>query len=62
MAAVARDDCNILPIAFVVVKGETVDVWFFFLYNLHRYVTLKDNPCLIFNYHEAIKNEYSREA
>jgi len=38
----AQDDNNkILPIAFVIVEGETAEAWLFFLKNLKRHVTYK---------------------
>jgi len=42
LVAVTQDSHNnILRIVFVIIEGETVKAWFFFLQNLQRYVTLQ---------------------
>ena len=46
---VAQDsNQNILPIAFANVEGQTINVWYFFLHNLCKYVATGDGVGLIF--------------
>ena len=50
LMAIAQDsNSNILPIAFVVVEGETRDAWSFFLTNLCQHVTLQAGILIISN-------------
>jgi len=62
LVAIGQDGNNkILPIAFVVVEGETIETWFlFFFSNLKRHVTPQNGICLISDKHESIKKAYSR--
>ena len=62
LVAVAQDGRNnILSIAFAIAEGETAEAWFFFLWNLRRYVTSQEGIYLISDRHESIKSAYSRE-
>ncbi|RYR69127.1 hypothetical protein Ahy_A03g015659 [Arachis hypogaea] len=55
LVAVLQDDNNnIVPIAFVIVEGETSDVWRFFLNNLRQHVVTRDGVGLISDRHESI--------
>ncbi|RYQ80568.1 hypothetical protein Ahy_Scaffold1g106893 isoform A [Arachis hypogaea] len=48
LVAVAQDgNQNIVPIAFALVEGETVDAWHFFLRNLRTYVVRKDGKLVV---------------
>jgi len=61
LVVVAQDGRNnILPISFAIIEGETVEVWFFFLRNIRRYITPQDGLYLISDYHESIKSAYSK--
>ncbi|XP_020970320.1 uncharacterized protein LOC107621097 [Arachis ipaensis] len=67
LVAIAQDgNQNIVPITFVIVKGETADAWEFFLTNLRRYVVTIDGVGIIFDRHTSIdvaiarSNGYSR--
>ena len=46
---------NILPIAFVMVEGETREAWSFFLTNLRRHVAPQEGILKISSRHIAIK-------
>ena len=60
--AIAKDgNSNILPIVFVVVKGETREAWLFFLTNLHQNVMLQASILIIFDRHEVIKAAINSE-
>ena len=62
LVVVAQDGRNnILSIAFAIAEGETAEAWFFFLWNLRRYVTSQEGIYLISDRHESIKSAYSRE-
>ncbi|XP_061367380.1 uncharacterized protein LOC133310465 [Gastrolobium bilobum] len=43
-----------LPLAFAIVEGETLEAWQYFLENIHRHVTQKQNICLISDRHQSI--------
>ncbi|RYR37738.1 hypothetical protein Ahy_A09g042618 [Arachis hypogaea] len=45
---------NIVPLAFVLVKGETVDAWKFFLSHLRTHMINRDCVGLISDHHESI--------
>ena len=49
---------NVLPIAFSIVEGETLDAWHFYLRHLCRNVTLQEENCFNFYLHEAIKGAF----
>ncbi|RYR29368.1 uncharacterized protein LOC107606793 [Arachis ipaensis] len=51
---------NIVPIAFVLVEGETSYAWFFFLRHLRTHVVTKDGVGLISDRHESIRSAVSR--
>ncbi|XP_057756397.1 uncharacterized protein LOC130975655 [Arachis stenosperma] len=56
LVAIAQDgNQNIVPIAFVLVEGETADAWHFFLKNLRRHVVRKDGVSMISDRHESIQ-------
>ncbi|XP_057739830.1 uncharacterized protein LOC130956910 [Arachis stenosperma] len=55
LVAVAQDgNQNIVPIAFGIVEGETVDMLEFFLTNLRRYVVTNDGVDIISDHHNSI--------
>ncbi|XP_016191847.1 uncharacterized protein LOC107632694 [Arachis ipaensis] len=51
---------NIVPIAFALVEGKTLDAWFFFLRHLQTHVVTKDGVGLISDRHESIRSAVSR--
>ncbi|XP_057755741.1 uncharacterized protein LOC130974919 [Arachis stenosperma] len=61
LVAVAQDgNQNIVPIAFVIVEGETADAWEFFLTNLWRYVVTVDGVDIISDCHTSIDAAIAR--
>ncbi|QHO23522.1 uncharacterized protein DS421_12g364270 [Arachis hypogaea] len=61
LVAVAQDgNQNIVPIAFALVEGETVDAWHFFLRNLRSYVVRRDGVGMISGLHESIRTAVNR--
>ncbi|XP_016165209.1 uncharacterized protein LOC107607822 [Arachis ipaensis] len=61
LVAVAQDgNQNIVPIAFVLLEGETTDAWHFFLRNLRRHVVKKDGVGMISDRHESIRAVVNR--
>ncbi|XP_072084461.1 uncharacterized protein [Arachis hypogaea] len=61
LVAVLQDgNNNIIPIAFAIVKGETSDVWYFFLSNLRQHVVTRDGVGLISDRHESINAVVAR--
>ena len=46
----------VLPIAFAIVPGETLNDWSWFLAKIRRYVTQKQGICLISDRHVSIKS------
>ncbi|XP_016191768.1 uncharacterized protein LOC107632615 [Arachis ipaensis] len=61
LVAVAQDgNQNIVPIAFVIVKGETADAWEFFLTNLRRYIITIDGVGIISDRHTSIDAAIAR--
>jgi len=61
LVAIAQDSRNnIFPIAFAIVEGETVEVWFFFLKNLRTHVTTQQNLCLMSDCHNSISATSNR--
>ncbi|XP_025702721.1 uncharacterized protein [Arachis hypogaea] len=61
LVAVAQDgNQNIVPIAFAIVEGETVDALEFFLTNLQRYVVTNDGVDIISDRHNSIDAAIAR--
>ncbi|XP_057760166.1 uncharacterized protein LOC130980512 [Arachis stenosperma] len=61
LIAVAQDgNQNIVPIAFLIVEGETADAWEFFLINLRRYVVTIDGVGIISDCHTSIDAAIAR--
>ncbi|RYR43476.1 hypothetical protein Ahy_A08g039884 [Arachis hypogaea] len=61
LVAVSQDgNNNIVPIAFVIVEGETSDAWYFFLSNLRQHVVTRDGVGLISDRHESINAAVER--
>ncbi|XP_015960067.1 uncharacterized protein LOC107483967 [Arachis duranensis] len=61
LVAVAQDgNQNIVPIAFVIIEGETADAWEFFLTNLRRYVVTVDGVGIISDCHISIDAAIAR--
>ncbi|XP_057723572.1 uncharacterized protein LOC130939487 [Arachis stenosperma] len=61
LIAVTQDETqNIVPIAFVIVEGETSDAWEFFLTNLRRYVVTIDGVGIISDRHTSIDAAIAR--
>ncbi|XP_039118838.1 uncharacterized protein LOC120254943, partial [Dioscorea cayenensis subsp. rotundata] len=59
LMAIAQDgNKNILPIAFAIVEGETLDAWRFFLEHLRADVTPQEGICFISDRHQAIKGAF----
>jgi len=52
---------GVLPLAFVVVEGETLTAWSWFLTHLHEHVTDKNGIYLIFDRHASIKSVVANE-
>ena len=60
--SLAQDKNNhIFFIFFFIVKGETIDVWFFFLKNLRTHSHPQNELCLIPKKHKYIRSVYNRE-
>ncbi|KAH1250084.1 hypothetical protein GmHk_05G013314 [Glycine max] len=55
-------DGGVLPLAFVVVEGETLTAWSWFLAHLREHVTDKNGLCLISDRHASIKSVVANEA
>ena len=51
----------VLPIAFAIVEGETLDAWSWFLGNIRQYVTRKQGLCLISDRHASIKRAVANQ-
>jgi len=62
MATTQDGNDHVLPLAFVVVEGETLTTWSRFLAHLHEHVTDKDDICLISDRHASIKSVIANEA
>ncbi|RYR35014.1 hypothetical protein Ahy_A10g050105 [Arachis hypogaea] len=61
LVAVSQDgNNNIVPIAFVIVEGETSDAWYFFLSNLRQHVVTRDGVGLISDRHDSIRSAIER--
>ncbi|XP_057724710.1 uncharacterized protein LOC130940554 [Arachis stenosperma] len=61
LVAVAQDgNQSLLPIAFAIVDDETVDAWYFFLFNLRKHVVMKDGVTIISDDHESIRTAINR--
>ncbi|KAK7262381.1 hypothetical protein RJT34_29953 [Clitoria ternatea] len=50
---------NVLPIAFAVVEGETLQAWTWFLAHIRIHVTTMPGICLISDRHQSIKSAVS---
>ena len=62
LCACSLDSNNhIFPLAFVVVDAENVDNWIWFMTSLRRYVTSRDNICVISDRHIGIKRAMETE-
>ncbi|KAH1264681.1 Protein MAIN-LIKE 1 [Glycine max] len=62
MATSQDGNGGVLPLAFVVVEGETLTVWSWFLAHLREHVTDKNGICLISDRHASIKSAVTNEA
>ncbi|KAH1247435.1 hypothetical protein GmHk_06G017336 [Glycine max] len=62
MATTQDGNGHVLPLAFVVVEGETLTAWSWFLAHLREHVTDKDGICLISDRHASIKSVVANEA
>ncbi|KAH1213248.1 hypothetical protein GmHk_14G041244 [Glycine max] len=62
MATSQDGNGGVLPLAFVVVEGETLTAWSWFLAHLHEHVTDKNEICLISDRHASIKSAIANEA
>ncbi|KAH1249957.1 hypothetical protein GmHk_05G013223 [Glycine max] len=62
MATSQDGNGGVLPLAFVVVEGETLTVWSWFLAHLCEHVTDKNGICLIYDRHASIKSVVANEA
>lgn len=58
MAITQDGNKNILPIAFAIVEGETVNACHFFLEHLRMNVTPQEEIYIISDHHEAIKEGF----
>ncbi|KAH1227856.1 hypothetical protein GmHk_10G027985 [Glycine max] len=56
MATSQDENGGVLPLAFVVVEGETLTAWSWFLAHLREHVTNKNGICLISDCHASIKS------
>ncbi|KAL5187362.1 putative receptor-like protein kinase [Glycine soja] len=62
MATLQDGNGGVLPLAFAVVKGETLTAWSWFLAHLREHVTDKNEICLISDRHASIKSDVANEA
>jgi len=62
MATTQDRNGHVLPLAFVVVEGETLTAWSWFLAHLREHVTDKDGICLISDRHASIKSVIANES
>ncbi|KAL5137236.1 hypothetical protein HKD37_10G027629 [Glycine soja] len=62
MATSQDGNGGVLPLAFAVVKGETLTAWSWFLAHLREHVTDKNGICLISDRHTSIKSAVANEA
>ncbi|KAL5162172.1 hypothetical protein HKD37_07G019328 [Glycine soja] len=62
MATSQDGNGGVLPLAFVVVEGETLIVWSWFLAHLREHVTDKNGICLISDRHASLKSVMANEA
>ncbi|KAL5162375.1 hypothetical protein HKD37_07G019505 [Glycine soja] len=62
MATSQDGNGGVLPLAFVVVEGEMLTAWSWFLAHLHEHVTDKNGICLISDRHASIKFVVANEA
>ncbi|KAH1247072.1 hypothetical protein GmHk_06G017046 [Glycine max] len=61
MATSQDGNGGVLPLAFVVVEGETLTAWSWFLAHLRQHVTDKNGICLISDRHTSIKSAVANE-
>ncbi|KAH1198117.1 hypothetical protein GmHk_18G051746 [Glycine max] len=61
MATSQDGNGGVLPLAFVVVEGETLTAWSWFLAHLREHVTDKNGICLISDRHASIKSAVANE-
>ncbi|KAL5128587.1 hypothetical protein HKD37_14G040806 [Glycine soja] len=62
MATSQDGNGGVFPLAFVVVEGETLTTWSWFLVHLREHVTDKNGICLISDRHASIKSAVANEA
>ncbi|KAH1246721.1 hypothetical protein GmHk_06G016748 [Glycine max] len=62
MATSQDGNGGVLPLAFVVVEGETLTAWSWFLAHLREHLTNKNEICLISDPHTSIKCVVANEA
>ncbi|KAH1265795.1 hypothetical protein GmHk_01G001431 [Glycine max] len=62
MATSQDGNGGVLPLALVVVEGETLTAWSWFLVHLREHVTDKNGICLISDRHASIKSVVANEA
>ena len=53
---------GVLPLAFIVVEGETLTAWSWFLTHLRAHIIDKNGICLISDRHVSIKFAVANEA
>ncbi|KAH1249740.1 hypothetical protein GmHk_05G013037 [Glycine max] len=62
MATSQDGNGGVFPLAFVVVEGETLTAWSWFLAHLREHITDKNGICLISDRHASIKSVVANEA
>ncbi|KAL5177368.1 hypothetical protein HKD37_08G023156 [Glycine soja] len=62
MATSQDGNGGVLPLAFVVVEGETLTAWSWFLAHLREHMIDKNGICLIYDRHASIKSVVANEA
>jgi len=62
MATTQDGNGHVLPHAFVVVEGEKLTAWSWFLAHLREHVIDKEGICLISDRHASIKSAVANEA
>ncbi|XP_061352681.1 uncharacterized protein LOC133297529 [Gastrolobium bilobum] len=61
IATTQDGNCCVLPIAFAIVEGETLEAWTWFLANIRQHVTQKQGICFISNQHQSIESVVANE-
>ncbi|KAL5164790.1 hypothetical protein HKD37_18G050042 [Glycine soja] len=61
MATLQDGNGGVLPLAFVIVEGEMLTAWSWFLAHLREHVTNKNGICLISDRHASIKSVVANE-